>query len=76
PSESVRTACAACHAFAQPLSWRRSANEWKLLRDFHIALYSQADAQYRRPAVDEPGDVFGQTTPVVAKPGAIPLTSG
>lgn len=76
PSESVRTACAACHAFAQPLSWRRSANEWKLLQDFHIALYSQADAQYRRPAVDEPGDVFGQTTPVIAKPGAIPLTSG
>jgi quinohemoprotein amine dehydrogenase len=76
PSESVRTACAACHAFAQPLSWRRSANEWKLLQDFHVALYSQADSQYRRPAVDEPGDVFGQTMPVVNKPGAIPLTSG
>jgi quinohemoprotein amine dehydrogenase len=76
PSESVRTACAACHAFAQPLSWRRSANEWKLLQDFHVALYSQADAQYRRPAVDEPGDVFGQTTPAVSKPGTIPLTAG
>lgn len=76
PSESVRTACAACHAFAQPLSWRRSANEWKLLQDFHVALYSQADAQYRRPAVDEPGEVFGHATPVVNKPGAIPLTSG
>ena len=76
PSESVRTACAACHAFAQPLSWRRSASEWKLLQDFHVALYSQADSQYRRPAVDEPGDVFGKTTPVVNKPGTIPLTSG
>lgn len=76
PSESVRTACAACHAFAQPLSWRRSANEWKLLQDFHVALYSQADSQYRRPATDEPGEVFGHTTPVVNKPGAIPLTSG
>jgi len=76
PSESVRTACAACHAFAQPLSWRRSSNEWKLLQDFHIALYSQADSQYRRPAVDEPGDVFGKTIPVVHKPGTIPLTSG
>jgi len=76
PSESVRTSCAACHAFAQPLSWRRSSHEWKLLQDFHIALYSQADSQYRRPAVDEPGEVFGQTTPVVHKPGAIPLTSG
>jgi quinohemoprotein amine dehydrogenase len=76
PSESVRTSCAACHAFAQPLSWRRSANEWKLLQDFHVALYSQADSQYRRPAVDEPGDVFGKTIPVVNKPGTIPLTSG
>jgi quinohemoprotein amine dehydrogenase len=76
PSESVRTACAACHAFAQPLSWRRSSAEWKLLQDFHVALYSQADSQYRRPAVDEPGDVFGKTTPVVNKPGTIPLTSG
>ena len=76
PSESLRTACAACHAFAQPLSWRRSANEWKLLQDFHVALYSQADAQYRRPATDEPGDVFGQVKPVAAKPGTIPLTSG
>lgn len=76
PSESVRTSCAACHAFAQPLSWRRSANEWKLLQDFHVALYSQADSQYRRPAVDEPGEVFGKTTPVVNKPGAIPLTAG
>ncbi len=76
PSESVRTACAACHAFAQPLSWRRSSTEWKLLQDFHVALYSQADSQYRRPATDEPGEVFGHTTPVVNKPGAIPLTSG
>lgn len=76
PSESVRTACAACHAFAQPLSWRRSAAEWKNLADFHVALYSQADAQFRRPATDEPGAVFGQTTPIVNKPGAIPVTSG
>lgn len=76
PSESVRTSCAACHAFAQPLSWRRSAAEWKNLQEFHVALYSQADAQYRRPAVDRPGAVFGQTEPVVSKPGTIPLTSG
>lgn len=76
PSESVRTSCAACHAFAQPLSWRRSSQEWKNLQDFHIALYSQADAQYRRPAVDRPGAVFGETEPVVNKPGAVPLTAG
>lgn len=76
PSESVRGGCAACHAFAQPLSWRRSAKEWKLLQDFHVALYSQADVQYRRPAVDEPGPVLGQPTPIVQKPGAVPVTQG
>ncbi len=76
PSESVRGACAACHAFAQPLSWRRSAKEWKLLQNFHVALYSQADVQYRRPAVDEPGAVFSQPTPIIQKPGATPITQG
>ncbi|WP_255530320.1 quinohemoprotein amine dehydrogenase subunit alpha [Novosphingobium sp. NBM11] len=76
PSESLRGACATCHAFAQPLSWRRSGSEWKLLQDFHVALYSQADVQYRRPATDEPGAVFGQPTPIVSKPGATPVTQG
>jgi quinohemoprotein amine dehydrogenase len=54
PNETVRAACASCHAFGQPLSWRRSATEWKLLQDMHVALYSQAEVQYRRP-VDERG---------------------
>jgi len=76
PSESVRGGCVSCHAFGQPMSWRRSAHEWKLLQDFHVALYSQADANYRRPASDEPGDVMGHPKPVVNKPGAIPLTQG
>ena len=52
PNETMRGACAACHSFAQPLSWRRSKLEWKQLQDLHVALYSQADAQYRRPAED------------------------
>lgn len=76
PSESVRGSCAACHAFAQPLSWRRSSKEWKLLQEFHVALYSQADTQYRRPAVDEPGPVVGTPTPIVQKPGGVPITQG
>lgn len=76
PSESVRTSCAACHAFAQPLSWRRSSAEWKNLQEFHVALYSQADAQYRRPATDRPGAVFGTAEPIVNKPGTIPVTTG
>ncbi|WP_420143584.1 quinohemoprotein amine dehydrogenase subunit alpha [Sphingobium sp.] len=52
PNETMRGACASCHAYAQPLSWRRSKMEWKTLQDLHVALYSQADAQYRRPAED------------------------
>jgi quinohemoprotein amine dehydrogenase len=50
PNESIRGGCAACHAFAQPLSWRRSKADWKLLQNLHVALYSQADVQFRRPA--------------------------
>ncbi|WP_088182564.1 quinohemoprotein amine dehydrogenase subunit alpha [Sphingobium sp. Z007] len=52
PNETMRGACASCHSYAQPLSWRRSKLEWKTLQDLHVALYSQADAQYRRPAED------------------------
>ena len=57
PNESVRGACASCHSFARPLSWRRSKAEWKLLKNLHVALYAQADAQFRHPA--EAGDVPG-----------------
>lgn len=52
PNETMRGACAVCHSFAQPLSWRRSKTEWKSLQDLHVAMYSQADAQYRRLAED------------------------
>lgn len=74
PGETVRQSCAACHAFAQPLSWRRSPTEWKLLQNLHVALYSQADAQYRRVATDEPGPTG--PVPITQKPGAIPVTAG
>lgn len=50
PNDEVRGACASCHAFAQPLSWRRSKVEWKNLQELHVALYSQATAQYDRIA--------------------------
>ena len=52
PNETMRGACAVCHSFAQPLSWLRSKTEWKSLQDLHVAMYSQADAQYRRLAED------------------------
>ncbi|WP_039997591.1 quinohemoprotein amine dehydrogenase subunit alpha [Sphingomonas sanxanigenens] len=69
PNDSVRQACAACHAFAQPMSWRRSKTEWKLLQDLHVALYSQAEAQYRRPADPQPGAA-------PSAPGTPPVTNG
>ncbi|PZU58539.1 MAG: quinohemoprotein amine dehydrogenase subunit alpha [Sphingobium sp.] len=68
PNDTVRQACASCHAFAQPLSWRRSKTEWKLLQDMHVALYSQAEAQYRRPADPAPG--------APPPPGTPPVTNG
>jgi len=54
PNETLRHACAACHAFAQPLSSRRSKREWALLQNMHVALYSQAEAQYSRPPQGAP----------------------
>ncbi|SMC58790.1 quinohemoprotein amine dehydrogenase subunit alpha [Novosphingobium sp. B1] len=66
PNETIRQSCAACHAFAQPLSWRRSKAEWGLLRNLHVAMYSQADAQFRKP-VEDP------TQPVPANGAPKPL---
>lgn len=66
PNETIRQSCAACHAFAQPLSWRRSKAEWSLLRNLHVAMYSQADAQFRKP-VEDP------TQPVPASGALKPL---
>jgi quinohemoprotein amine dehydrogenase len=48
PNDEVRGACANCHAFARPLSWRRSKEDWKLLANMHVALYATADQAFRR----------------------------
>jgi quinohemoprotein amine dehydrogenase len=74
PNDAVRGACATCHSFAQPLSWRRTKSEWQLLQNFHVALYSQADVQYRRP-VPAPEPAGGATTPP-ATPAPKPITQG
>jgi len=50
PNEAVRGGCASCHAFGQPMQWRRSKADWKLLQNLHVALYAQAEVMYRRPA--------------------------
>jgi quinohemoprotein amine dehydrogenase len=39
PSETVRHACATCHAFARPQTWRRSSAEWHLLKNMHIGYF-------------------------------------
>jgi quinohemoprotein amine dehydrogenase len=44
PNEDVTRSCVACHALAKPLSWRRSADDWKLLINTHIALYPWVDS--------------------------------
>lgn len=48
PNDNVRGACTTCHAFARPLSWRRSKYDWHLLANLHIALYPQAEANFHR----------------------------
>ncbi|HLG98935.1 MAG TPA: quinohemoprotein amine dehydrogenase subunit alpha [Bryobacteraceae bacterium] len=48
PDDAVRGACANCHAFARPMSWRRSADDWKLLTNFHVAFYPTAEQAFRR----------------------------
>jgi len=39
PTPAIRRACASCHAFAKPQSWRRSAAEWNLLKNMHIGYF-------------------------------------
>jgi len=47
PNDDVKGACANCHALARPLSWRRTAQDWKYLANLHVALYPQADEAFR-----------------------------
>jgi len=46
PNEEIGNACAKCHAFALPLSWRRSGGEWKQFVTWH-------SASQKFPASDE-----------------------
>lgn len=39
PNPEIRMACASCHAFARPQTWRRSVTEWKLLENMHIGYF-------------------------------------
>jgi len=35
----VRHACGACHALERPLSWHRPPDDWKLLKNMHLAFF-------------------------------------
>jgi quinohemoprotein amine dehydrogenase len=48
PNDTVHDACANCHAFGRPLSWRRTKADWQYLANMHIFLYSQAENIFRR----------------------------
>ncbi|BBC73923.1 quinohemoprotein amine dehydrogenase subunit alpha [Altererythrobacter sp. B11] len=63
PNKTLQHGCAACHAFGQPMSSRRSRTEWALLQNLHVAMYPQAEAQYNRPAEDQPAGVSPDAKP-------------
>lgn len=54
PSPQVHMACASCHAFARPETWRRSAAEWQLLVNMHIGYFpvSEYNSFHARPRSD------------------------
>ncbi|MHB1021215.1 MAG: quinohemoprotein amine dehydrogenase subunit alpha [Acidobacteriaceae bacterium] len=57
PNPEVAHACASCHEFARPLSWRRSPNDWKYLVNMHTAFFpdSTPSAFYRYEGPPAPG---------------------
>jgi quinohemoprotein amine dehydrogenase len=76
PNETMREACASCHAIGRPLSWRRSKEDWRLLSQMHVALYAQADAHFRRPpggAANVPGRPPAQGPGPELAPGQEPI---
>jgi quinohemoprotein amine dehydrogenase len=50
PDPAIAHGCAACHALAKPLSWHRTAADWKYLENMHMAFFPSA----RFTAFDHP----------------------
>ena len=49
PNDTLRSTCTACHPIAVPNSWRRTAEEWKLLTDMHVGYFPVAEySAFRR----------------------------
>jgi quinohemoprotein amine dehydrogenase len=63
PNPDVRQACSSCHAFGQVMSSRRSRREWALLQNMHVALYSQAEAQFQGAAASSQSEAQGTDEP-------------
>jgi quinohemoprotein amine dehydrogenase len=56
PSEEIKRACASCHPIAQPNSWRRSGEEWKLLADMHVGYFPVTEfTAFRNMGRPQPG---------------------
>lgn len=72
PNDDVRGACANCHAFGRPMSWRRSKDDWKLLTNLHVALYATADQAFRR-GIYAGGGGNAPMVPGAAGPPALPV---
>ncbi len=70
PSPQVRMACASCHAFARPETWRRSSTEWKLLVNMHIGYFpvSENNSFHARPRPDGYGILPASTRGAGAAP--------
>jgi quinohemoprotein amine dehydrogenase len=49
PNMTLRRACATCHAFVKPRTWRRSAAEWQLLKNMHIGYFPMSQFVAFRP---------------------------
>ena len=79
PNDTIRHACASCHALARPMSWHRSKAEWQLLVNMHIGYYPISQfigfhapppppddpnaAKFRQP-VDEAVEYFSKNYPL------------
>ena len=79
PNDTLRGTCSACHVFAVPNSWHRTAEEWKLLTDMHIGYFPVAEynafrrfgqpsptatAEERKQPVDVAIDYFSKANPL------------
>src|SRR3984957_2493280 len=47
PNETVREACAACHAIGRARSWHRSKEEWDLLVNMHRGYFIVSEQSFR-----------------------------